>query len=287
MGKFASSKTASAARKATATTKASPAAASAAAAKPSSVLTKRTAFKAKAKQPMKIPLHVVKKHQQAQAEPEAKPIAPFAQAAAAVVVDTKPAETKADNGAPAAERHITKKEKIQNRHDKLMRKFDVALEQRRSTAMKAKAARKQQRQQKQKVAQVVKGGVLSSADLSALKNALPTLDDALPSLNSLFQLRSASGAGALKSGVPRFDKMDKRAAARAAKAAAEGGTTTAAAEPRKLTKTTKTLNKKNEFMARYDFFQKLSADKAFKRNPREVIAAHIRNRAAAEAAETN
>lgn len=186
------------------------------------------------------------------------------------VTITKPTETTAT----ANYRHIPKKEKIQNRHNKLMSKFNTALETRRAVQMKAKSAKtaRKQKQKLEKVSKPIEQGVRSAmADLASLKSALPSLDDALPSLNTLFRLKSKD----LKTGVPKFDARAKKAAARAA--AKESGEPV---EPRKLSKTTKTLNKKNEFMQRYNYFQKLSADKMFKTNPRAVIAAHIRNRQA-------
>lgn len=280
MGKFASSKV-SRARAVASTAKPSAAAAAApkVVSKPSAIL-KKTTFKAKAtaaaKQPIKVPKHAVPKSRKIVVEPEQSHIK-FDEPAKVPVV---PAPVTATT--TGAARHISKKEKIQNRHDNLMRKFDTALEARRTVQMKAKATKKQQRQQKQKItkvsrttAQAVKEAM---SDLTSLKNSLPTLDDALPSLNSLFQLKTQ----ALRTGVPKFDAMAKRAAERAAMMKAKE-VTAEGAVPGKLSKTTKTLNKKNEFMTRYNYFQKLSADKAFKRNPREVIAAHIRNRAAAEA----
>lgn len=249
--------------------------------KPSAIL-KKTTFKAKAtaaaKQPIQVPKHAVPKSRKIINEPE-PPTIQFVESANEAPPTVK--STGSGKIAPTGtERRISKKEKIQNRHDNLMRKFDSVLETRRAVQMKAKTAKKLQRQQKQKITQVSRTTAQAvkeaMSDLTSLKNALPTLDDALPSLNSLFQLKSRD----LRTGVPKFDAMAKKAAARAALAKAKEAQ---GAVPAKLSKTTKTLNKKNEFMQRYNYFQKLSTDKAFKRNPREVIAAHIRNRAAAEA----
>lgn len=250
---------------------------SAAPAKTSAIL-KKTTFKAKtAVQTAKVPKYAVPKTRQSATatEPDPKTIK--------FVVDPIPLKQDDSTVATQAEtpRHIPKKEKIQNRHDKLMRKFDTALEARRTVQMKAKdAKRTTKRQQKQKITQInatkVQAVRSAIADLSSLSCALPTLDDALPSLNSLFQLKAATSA--LRTGVPKFDKAAARkAAAAAAKKAAANGDSEGATK-RKVSKTTNTLNKKNEFMQRYNYLQKLTNDRMFKANPREVIAAHIRNR---------
>lgn len=176
--------------------------------------------------------------------------------------------TPAAPQAPVVERHITKKEKIQNRRDNLMRKVDSALEAKRSVQLKAKAQKKLKRQSIKQVSKTTAQGVRSAiADMSQLKNALLSLDDDLPSLSSLFKLKSKE----LKTGVPKFDARAKRAAAEKI---------AGSKPPRKVSKTTNTLSKKQEFMDRYNYFQKLSNDKTFKANPRAVIAAHIRNRQA-------
>lgn len=170
--------------------------------------------------------------------------------------------------APVVERHITKKEKIQNRRDNLMRKVDSALEAKRTVQLKAKAQKKQNKQNLRQVSKTTAQGVRSAiADMTQMKNALLSLDDDLPSLNSLFKLKSKE----LKTGVPKFDARAKRAAAERF---------AGSKPPRKVSKTTNTLSKKKEFMDRFNYFQKLTNDKTFKANPREVIAAHIRNRQA-------
>lgn len=170
--------------------------------------------------------------------------------------------------APIVERHIKKKEKIQNRRDNLMRKVDSALEAKRTVQLKAKAQKKLKKQTIKQVSRTTAQGVRSAiADMTQMKNALLSLDDDLPSLSSLFKLKSKE----LKTGVPKFDARAKRAAAEKI---------AGSKPPRKVSKTTNTLSKKQEFMDRYNYFQKLCNDKTFKANPRAVIAAHIRNRQA-------
>lgn len=183
------------------------------------------------------------------AAPDAVPLVP-------VALPTVPAVIK---------RQITKKEKIQNRHDNLMRKVNTALLAKRSVKLKAKVTKNQKKQKLAQVSKTTAHAVRTAmADMSLMKEALPSLDDQLPSLSSLFQLKSKD----LKTGVPKLDAKATKAAA------ADGGAR------RKVSKTTNTLNKKNEFMQRYNLLQKLSNDKTFRKNPREVIAAHVRNRQA-------
>lgn len=234
-------------------------------AKPKSLVVKTTAFKAKTiinvKQ-AKVPKITKTKAALLKPTKPAADLSDEAPQAVPIVTDTSTSSVPT-----LPERHITKKEKIHNRRQNLMRKVDDALEAKRTVQLKAKALKKQK---KSKLSQVSKTTVhavkAAMSDMSQMKNALLSLDDDLPSLNSLFKLKSKD----LKTGVPKFDARAKRAAA--AKAAA--------AVPGKVSKTTNTLNKKHEFMQRYNYLRKLSNDKTFKKNPREVIAAHVRNRMA-------
>lgn len=145
----------------------------------------------------------------------------------------------------------TKKSKIQQRKENLIKKISV---------MQPKAKKRKQQKNKLKKQKKQVARVATLSDLTSLKNALPSLNDSLPSLNSLFMLKTCSE---LKTGVPQFDKKL---------------TTTEESKPKKLTKAMKTRHKKKVFMKRYDYLQKLMSDKAFKQNPREVIAAHVKNR---------
>lgn len=155
----------------------------------------------------------------------------------------------------------TKKLKLQQRKENLIKKISVM----QPKAKKRKQQTKKLKKQKQQVARVAK-----LSDLSSLKNALPSLDDTLPSLNSLFMLKNSTGLKTgLKTGVPQFDKKLAASSAEESK-------------PKKLTKAMKTRHKKKVFMKRYEYLQKLMSDKAFKQNPREVIAAHVRYRRVAE-----
>lgn len=146
----------------------------------------------------------------------------------------------------------TKKLKMQQRKENLMKKISI----KQPTAKKRKQQKNKIKKQKKQVARVA-----TLSDLTSLKNALPSLNDSLPSLNSLFMLKTCTE---LKTGVPQFDKK--------LVVADEDST------PKKLTKAMKTRHKKKVFMKRYDYLQKLMTDKEFKKDPRKVIAEHVRNR---------
>lgn len=297
MGKFASSKTAAPRRKLAkeaaaiaagikpiepeTPTKSAVIAPAAAAKKPSALL-KRTTFKAKSVKPVTVvPNYAIPTGKRAIAAvprtPTQKPDTAKPKKSKAIekiVIKTNAVSIPA---AVAVARHIPKKEKIQNRHDKLMRKFDSALEARRSVQLKAKSSRKLQRkeQQTKKLTQVspakAKAVQTALSDFDSLKNALPSLDDALPSLNSLFRLKSSNQ----RTGVPKFDAMAKKTAAAAAEAVAKGET---GGVVRKRSKTAATQDKKKQFMKRFNHFEKVLNDRSFQQNPRDVIAQHIRMR---------
>lgn len=196
-----------------------------------------------------------------------KPLKPISTEAAPPVTIAETVVSASSAGAPTVERHIKKKEKIQNRRDNLMRKVDTALvEAKRSVQLKAKARKLAKKQSLNLSNKSTAQGVRSAmADMTEMKNALLSVNDDLPSLSALFKLKSKN----LKTGVPKFDARAKRAAAEKI---------AGSKPPRKLSKTTNTLTKKQEFMQRYNYLLELSNDKTFKANPRAVIAAHIRNR---------
>lgn len=146
-----------------------------------------------------------------------------------------------------------KKLTFQQRKENLINKISVKQP---AIAKKRKQQKNKLKKQKQQVARVA-----TLSNLSSLKNALPSLNDSLPSLNSLFMLKTCAE---LKTGVPKFDKK--------LVIADEGS------QPKKLTKAMKTRHKKKVFMKRYDYLQKLMSDVEFKKNPRKVIAEHVRNR---------
>lgn len=160
----------------------------------------------------------------------------------------------------------SKKDKLKERRDRFKRKFDTLDKANRQLASVKKA--KKPKKIQAPTTPAVRSALL--ANFAEIKDALPTLDDSLPSLNSLFQLRAK---GLQKTGVAQFDE----AAIRKAKRSAAASTDKNGVE-KKMTKANKLQEKKNEFMQRCKHFKALTKDKTFKKNPREVIAMHIRNR---------
>ncbi len=168
-------------------------------------------------------------------------------------VESVPATSSSPNDTPKPSN--SKKLKLQQRKEDFIKKISVKQS---SIAKKRKVQKNKIKKQKNQIARVAATAI---PNLKSLKNALPTLTDNLPSLNSLFMLKTCSE---LKTGVPKFDKKLV--------------VTDTDSKPKKLTKAMKTRHKKKVFMKRYDYLQKLMADKAFKQNPRKVIADHVRNR---------
>lgn len=92
---------------------------------------------------------------------------------------------------------------------------------------------------------------------TAIIGDLMPLKDALPSLDSLFLLKQSLD---IKTGVPEFDEeMD------------------VPEKSKQRLKKEKMRNVAKEHNKRLNYYQRLIADDTFKKNPREVIAAHIRN----------
>lgn len=170
------------------------------------------------------------------------------------VPSTQSAATKLPPRQPPPQQSNTKKLKLQQRKEDFIKKVTV----KHTIAKKRKQQKSNIKKQKKQVARVA---ATAMPNLTSLKNALPTLTDNLPSLNSLFMLKTCAE---LKTGVPKFDKK---------LVVADDD-----AKPKKLTKAMKTRHKKKVFMKRYNYLQKLMDDEAFKKNPRKVIAEHVRNR---------
>lgn len=171
-------------------------------------------------------------------------------------VESKPSTPTESVPNQPSKQSTSKKLKLKQRKENFIKTISV----KQTIAKKRKQQKTKAKKQKQQVARVA-----ALPNLSSLKSALPTLNDSLPSLNSLFMLKTSTE---LKTGVPKFDKKLMVA--------------DDDAKPKKLTKAMKTRHKKKVFMKRYDYLQKLMADKAFKQNPRKVIAEHVRNRRVVE-----
>lgn len=94
---------------------------------------------------------------------------------------------------------------------------------------------------------------------TAIIGDLMPLKDALPSLDSLFLLKQSLD---IKTGVPEYDdEMDVPVVVKS----------------KSKLKKEQMRNVAKEHNKRLDYYQRLIADDTFKKNPREVIAAHIRN----------
>uniref|UniRef100_A0A182JU25 Uncharacterized protein n=1 Tax=Anopheles christyi TaxID=43041 RepID=A0A182JU25_9DIPT len=127
---------------------------------------------------------------------------------------------------------LSKKEKKQFRRDEMLKKIQLTKQ-----AFKQDKAKKKREQ-------------------TAITGDLRPLLDALPSLESLFEVKSA--ATVLKTGVPKYDKK---------------------AEPKtkKERRAQRLKQHKKEFLKRCTTIKKVFNDKTFKKDPKKMIADHIRN----------
>ncbi|XP_053665762.1 ribosome biogenesis protein SLX9 homolog [Anopheles marshallii] len=126
---------------------------------------------------------------------------------------------------------LSKKEKKQFRKEEMLKKVELT-----------KQAFRQDKERKKR-------------EQTAITGDLKPLLDALPSLESLFEVKSAA---ALKTGVPKYDKK---------------------AEPRtKKQRQAQRRNKnKREFMKRCRTIKRVLNDQAFKKDPKKMIADYIKN----------
>uniref|UniRef100_A0A2M4CUG6 Putative ribosome bioproteinsis protein slx9 n=1 Tax=Anopheles darlingi TaxID=43151 RepID=A0A2M4CUG6_ANODA len=105
-----------------------------------------------------------------------------------------------------------------------------------------KAAFKEEKERKQREKTVITG------DMRPLLDALPALD-------SLYQIKSS---GKLKTGVPQFDKKAKP-------------------KTKKQLKTERLKKSKKEFISRCRSIKKVLKNKEYRKDPKKMIADHIRN----------
>lgn len=146
--------------------------------------------------------------------------------------------------------HQKKHVKMAEKKNKLMQKFELMLNEQKET-LKKKRIEKANRK------------IGSVATMSAIK-------DALPSLDGLLKFKGAD----IKSGIPEYDSIEvtkngKEMAKKDSKAK----------KPKnKFEQKEKRISKQShENNKRYDYLQKLMNDKTFRSNPRKVIAEHIKN----------
>lgn len=155
------------------------------------------------------------------------------------------------SSSPSTPVHQKKHVKIAEKKKKLAMKFELMLKD------------QQEAQKKLKVEKANKK-IGSVATMGAIK-------DALPSLDSLLKFKGSD----IKTGIPEYDSI-KVKGKDAAKGAGKKGkgkeiTNKFALKEQRISK------QKKEMTNRYDYLQKLMNDKVFRKNPRQVIAEHIKN----------
>lgn len=157
-----------------------------------------------------------------------------------------------DNAGPTESPPVHQKKhvKMAEKKKKLAQKFELMLKDQQD-AVKAKKVERANKK------------IGSVATMGAIK-------DALPSLDSLLKFKGAE----IKTGVPEYDSIKVVGTSK----------TTAKKEKKKLEKQNKFALKEKritkqskEMTQRYDYLHKLMNDKGFRKNPRQVIAEHIKN----------
>ncbi|XP_058063592.1 uncharacterized protein LOC131213545 [Anopheles bellator] len=126
---------------------------------------------------------------------------------------------------------MTKREKKQFKKDEMLKKVELT-----------KEAFKRDKEQKKREKTVITG------DMRPLLDALPTLD-------SLFQIKSS---GTLKTGVPQFDKKVKP-------------------KTKHQLRTNRLKKNRKEFITRCRTIEKVFKNKEYRKDPKKMIAEHIRN----------
>uniref|UniRef100_A0A182Y2I8 Ribosome biogenesis protein slx9-like n=1 Tax=Anopheles stephensi TaxID=30069 RepID=A0A182Y2I8_ANOST len=126
---------------------------------------------------------------------------------------------------------LSKKEKKQFRKEEMLKKVELT-----------KQAFKQDKDRKKR-------------EQTAITGDLKPLLDALPSLESLFEVKSAA---TLRTGVPKYDKKTEP-------------------KTKKQRQTERRNQSKREFMKRCRTMKRVMNDKAFQKDPKKMVAAHIKN----------
>lgn len=197
--------------------------------------------------------------------------------------ETNKTETKAkdvvDGKKPAQpEKHLTKKEKLKLKHEKLLAKIDVV--QQAKKRIKEKLQKKRNKDEniiplKLLTQEAIKASGSSTSvadgkkkfsDLNIMKQALLSLDDSLPSLAPVIQYKSKDAKTGLETkGSTKNNKQKSRTGSKGVQK-----------------NENKKKNPSKDFVKNYEYFQKLVADKVYKENPRAVIALHIKNKLRAQ-----
>lgn len=197
-------------------------------------------------------------------------------------------KTKSDivpvvNKLPAApERQLTKKEKQRLKHDKLLQKIDIIQQAKQRTkkkrskqlandsapAINVPSASAELKSLNKKIIDIASKSNQATPkkkaglSLRSLEDALPSVNDSLPSLDSVLRLQSKNAKTGLT--TDQVDSSDKNGK-KHKKLKVKG---------KKINKP----NKTNELLKQFNHYQKLLSDEAFKINPRAVISSHIRDK---------
>lgn len=158
---------------------------------------------------------------------------------------SKAFEKKKDNG-PVAQVHQKKHVKQAEKKKKLALKFEMMLKEEKEAKKLIKVEKANKK-------------IGSVATMGAIK-------DALPSLDGLLKFKK----GDIKSGIPDYESI-KIKGKKGGKERKQKKETKTAIKDKKIAKESQEQTK------RYDYLQKLMNDATFKKNPRQVIAEHIKN----------
>lgn len=155
----------------------------------------------------------------------------------------------AEPSSPSAKVHQKKHVKLAEKKKKLAQKFELMLKDDRE----AKRVKKVERINKK---------IGSVATMGAIK-------DALPSLDSLLKFKGTD----IKTGIPQYDSIPIKGAKKTNKKR-----DSRRKDDNKFALKEKRISKQSQDQVkRYEYLQKLMSDDTFRKNPRQVIAEHIKN----------
>lgn len=183
-----------------------------------------------------------------------------------------------------ADRQLTKKEKMKLKHEKLMQKIDVV--QQAKQRLKEKRDKKKQKKQQSllptnplTMIELPKPIKKRFSDLKTIEHALLSLDDSLPSLDSIFKMKSKDANTGLEQPQTLKSKKDKKnqRMTNDHKSPA-AGQTIAKTITKEKKKSSKNAQNAKEFVKNYNLYRKLMTADVYKKDPRGTIALHIKNK---------
>lgn len=180
-------------------------------------------------------------------EPEARPDAPSVIVAKKKVDANEPtiAFSTTPSSAKPPERHITKKEKMKMRHEKLLQRFAVVEQARQKVATKNKKKKVQKSNVSIPMAEPAKEAQPKKkliSNLATARKELVSLNDSMPSMDSVLRLKSRDARTGLEPSMSLKSKQRKNQPLQSTS--------------KSITKVTQKEEKK-EYGKRYDLFQKL------------------------------